>query len=310
MKRHFPPLHALRAFEATARLLSFQQAAQEMNVTHSAISHQIKKLETELGKPLFERLGRSIALTDEGQRYFNEIHLALNKIEFSTQEIFGEPDQGDLIVQVYMGIASRWLVPRIGDFRTLFPGIHIELSSSYQGWDFDPYMADLGIIYTEKKAPGLIYQRLFKGTLIPVCSPDLFDVESGSLDDLLDQPFLTITESPNNLYYWLQYLGVKDDRVKVLSEHDNHLLTLEAAIAGEGVAIVHSFFASGDLASGKLIKPTEIQVPEQGAWYLIQSARNASDSKIARFSSWLHQQIAADQSLGRYQRAAGSQPQD
>ena len=309
MKRHFPPLHALRAFEATARLLSFQQAAQEMNVTHSAISHQIKKLEMELGKRLFERLGRSIALTDEGQRYFNEIHVALNKIESSTQEIFGEPDQGDLIVQVYMGIASRWLVPRIGDFRTLFPGIHIELSSSYQSWDFDPYTADLGIIYTEQKEPGLIYQQLFKGTLIPVCSPDLLGLGGESLNDLLDKPFLTVIESPNNLHYWLQSLEVRDDRVEVISEHDNHLLALEAAIAGEGVAVVHSFFASGDLASGKLINPMELQLPERGAWYLTQSTQNASDSKIARFSNWVHQQIAADHSLVRGDRGAGSQPQ-
>lgn len=300
MKRHFPPLNALRAFEATGRLLSFQQAAQELNVTHSAVSHQIKKLEQELGQDLFVRLGRSIAMTDIGQRYYQEIHQALQQIERSTMQLFGEPDQGDLVVQSYMGIASRWLVPRLGDFRQQFPNIHIELHSSYHAWAFEPHHADVGIIYSEQTAAGMIYQPLFKGSLIPVCNPELVaDRSLSSIADLLKFPFLNITESPKNLPVWAQAQNIAVQQLNVVSEHDNHQLALEAAIAGEGIAVVQSFFASGDLASGKLVMPIELTAAEIGAWYLVQSSRNLSDSKVIQFSNWLYRQLMADQYLLR-----------
>ncbi len=300
MKRHFPPLNALRAFEATARLLSFQHAAKELSVTHSAVSHQVKKLEQELGEPLFERLGRRIALTDVGQRYFVEIHAALNLIERSTLEIFGDPDQGELTVQVYLGIASRWLVQRLGLFRQQYPGIRIELYSSYLGWEFEPHAADIGIIYSEQTQPGLAYKLLFKGALIPVCSPRLFPNEQPpSLDALLNKPFLSINESPDNLRAWLHAQGLDEVQVTVASVHDNHQLAMEAAIAGEGIAIVHSFFACGDLASGKLIVPIDRSIPEIGAWYLLQPSQNQGDPKVSLFSNWLYQQLANDEYLQR-----------
>jgi len=300
MKRRFPPLNALRAFEAAARLLSFQQAAQELNVTHSAISHQIKKLEQELGQPLFHRLGRSIALTDPGQRYFNEIHAALEQIGTSTQAIFGEPDQGDLTVQAYLGIASRWLVQRLGDFRQRYPGIHVELFSSYLDWDFEPHSADVGIIYSEQTQPGLVYQPLFKGTLIPVCSPDLFEGgKVDSLQELLTQPFLDIAESPRNLAEWGRGVGLSEGQIQIGSLHDNHQLTLEAAVAGKGVAIVQSYFASGDLANNRLVIPIDRSIPEIGAWYLVQSASHRTDSKVIQFANWLYHQLMADPYLLR-----------
>ncbi|MDI3324028.1 LysR substrate-binding domain-containing protein [Pontibacterium granulatum] len=300
MKRHIPSLHALRAFEATARLLSFQQAAKELNVTHSAVSHQIKNLEEDLGQPLFERLGRTIALTEVGAAYVVEIREALNMIESSTYRIFGDPDKGDLSIQVYMGIASRWLVQRLGDFRDQYPDINIALYSSYFDWEFEPNAADIGIIYSETTTPGLMYQPLFKGMLIPVCSPDLIaDNPNLTVMELLEKPFLRIKESPNNLPEWLKPLGIDESHINVVSERDNHQLALEAAIAGHGVAIVQSFFASGDIAGNRLVVPVDMKVPEIGAWYLVRPSRTLSDMKVNYFSNWLYRQIMADKTLLR-----------
>ncbi len=299
MKRHFPPLNALRAFEATARLKSFQKAADELNVTHSAVSHQIKKLEQQLGQLLFQRLGRTIAVTDVGQRYFVEIQAALNQIERSTLTLFGEPDAGELTVQAYMGIAARWLVPRLGLFRQQYPAIQVELYNSYLAWDFEPDKADLGLIYTEETKPGLVYQPLFKGSLIAVCSPQLFGTATVDRNTLLSQPFLPISESPRNLPTWLLAQGLDEQQVKMGYHQDNHLLALEAAIAGQGIAIVQSWFASADLASGRLVMPVDDSIPELGAWYLVQSARSLPDSKVINFANWLHHQLTCEQHLIR-----------
>lgn len=298
MKRHIPSLHALRAFEATARLLSFQQAAKELNVTHSAISHQIKKLEQDLAEPLFVRLGRRIALTDVGASYACDIRDALNMIEDSTYRLFGDPDKGDLSIQVYMGIAARWLVPRLGNFREQYPDIHIELYSSYYDWEFEADAADIGIIYSEQTDPKLIYQPLFKGVLIPVCKPSLLGEQGEiSVERLAQLPFLDISESPDNLPAWLNTVGLSKDKITLVGEQDNHQLALEAAISGQGVAIVQSFFASADLASGKLVVPVNVSIPELGGWYLVQTVKSLTDSKINYFSNWLYHQLSADLSL-------------
>lgn len=301
MKRHFPPLNALRSFEATARLLSFQQAAAELNVTHSAVSHQIKKLEQDLGTALFSRLGRSIALTPVGEQYYVEIHAALLQIERSTLELFGEPDKGDLIVQAYMGVASRWLVPRVGSFRQQYPGIQIQLNNSYLGWGIDRDAVDVGIIYAEQVDNSLSYQRLFKGHLIPVCSPELLAAEGcQSLDQLLTQPFLNITESPDNLPHWLAAQQRSDDSITIVSEHDNHLLALEAAITGAGVAVMPVFFCCSDIASGKLVVPQPLLVPEIGDWYLVQQNANVANSRAICFSNWLLRELSQDVVLQQY----------
>jgi LysR family glycine cleavage system transcriptional activator len=298
MKRHFPPLNTLRAFEATARFLSFQLAAKELNVTHSAISHQIKKLEEELGQQLFQRLGRSIALTAVGHNYFIDIQKALNQIESSTYHHFGDPDKGDLIIQTYMGIASRWLVPRLGQFRKLYPDINIQLYSSYNDWEFEDNTSDLGIIYSESTHLGIEYQALFKGLLMPVCSPDfLRDNPITDLASLLACPFLDVRESPLNLNTWLKAQHSKLGDVQVVSKHDNHQLALEAASAGQGIAIVHSFFACADLANNKLVMPLDLTVDEIGQWYFVQPVKRFSDSKINYFSNWLYHQISSDQAL-------------
>jgi len=302
MKRRFPPLNALRAFEATARLLSFQKAADELNVTHSAISHQIKKLEQDLGAELFSRLGRRIVLTDLGGRYYVDIYAALQRIEHSTIEIFGEPDQGELTVQFYMGIASRWLVSRLGDFLQQYPGIHIELFSPYFGWLYERNSADLGIVYAEELDKNLTYHHLFKGALIPVCSPLLFaEKRCDSLDDLLTKPLLHVSESPNNVAYWLTHQGIINCSDVVIKEgYDNHQLALEAAIAGQGVAIIPTFFACGDIASGKLIVPIEKNAPEMGNWYIVYPNSSLDNSKALFFSNWLYKAIEQDQVLQKY----------
>ena len=117
------------------------------------------------------------------------------------------------------------------------------------------------------------------------------------MQELLEKPFLPITESPLNLPAWLKAQGLTEADVKLGIPQDNHLLALEAAIAGQGIAIVQSFFASGDLASGRLVIPIDRTIPELGAWYLVQSSRSMHDSKVTYFANWLYHQLSADKML-------------
>ncbi|REG85891.1 LysR substrate-binding domain-containing protein [Marinomonas pollencensis] len=302
MKRRLPSLNALRAFEVTARLLSFQQAANELNVTHSAVSHQIKKLEQDLAADLFVRMGRRVALTSHGERYYQDVHDALQIIERSTEEIFGEPDHGKLVVQFYMGIASRWLVPRLGHFRQQYPSLNVELFSPYFSWEFEKGASDLGVIYSEEQDRHLSYQYLFKGSLVPVCSPALFDEQGcDSLTKLLTKPLLHVSESPKNLAHWLHQQGVMSmEQLEIKEGYDNYQLALEAAIAGQGVAFVPAFFCSGDIAGGKLVVPLDRTVPEIGCWYVVCSATSRANSRANYFVSWLHKMIDQDAILQQY----------
>jgi LysR family glycine cleavage system transcriptional activator len=302
MKRNTPPLNSLRAFEATARLLSFQQAAKELNVTHSAISHQIKKLEMDLEASLFLRQGRTIQLTEVGGLYYEEVHAALKRIEQSTQELFGDPYDGELILQTYMCIMSRWLIQRLGGFKRQYPYLQIQLYNNYLSWGFDKEKADLGLIYSEKIEKGLDHHRLFRGSLVPVCSPKLLEGrEINRIEQLSELPFINIIESPKNLPNWLRSQGLSREDITVAEEHDNYSLALEAVSTGQGVAIVPIFFASGDIVSNKMVIPLEnLSIPELGNWYLVQEPDLLNSSRVNCFSDWLRRELKGDELLQKY----------
>lgn len=301
MKRHTPPLNALRAFEATARLLSFQHAARELNVTHSAVSHQIKKLESDLEIPLFLRHGRSVELTDIGRLYYGEIHQAFRRIEQSTIELFGEPNKGELTVHTYIGIISLWLIQRLSRFRQQFQNIQVELYNNYLGWDFEKDKADIGVIYSEQPTDDLIYHPLFRGSLVPVCSPQfLAENPCRSLNDLCRLPFLNVMESPPNLSLWAKHHGVRQDRLKIVNELDNCVLAVESSANHMGVAVVPIYFASAYLAANKLVVPIEYTAPERGCWYLVQEAEFLNNSRATCFGHWLRQELREDEILQRY----------
>lgn len=301
MKRYSPPLNSLRAFEATARLLSFQHAAKELNVTHSAISHQIKKLENDLEAVLFLRQGRSIQLTEVGRLYYEEVHAALQRIEQSTQELFGDPYDGELTIQTYMSIMSHWLMQRLGSFIKQFPHLRVQLYNNYLNWDFDKEKADVGLIYSENPTDDLVYQPLFRGSLVPICSPALIkDREIENVEQLCKLPFMNVTESPKNLPNWLRSQGLNRQRIKLKGEHDNYSLALEAVAAGQGVAIVPIFFATGDIANGTVVIPLECAIPESGNWYFVQGASLLNNSRVTSFSEWLQRELATDQILQKY----------
>lgn len=301
MKRFMPPLNALRAFEATARLLSFQQAAKELNVTHSAVSHQVKKLESDIECSLFLRQGRHIKLTEKGAQYYVEIHEVFRRIEHSTAEIFGDPNVGDLKIQAYFGIIAHWLIKRLGDFRQHYPKININLYNNYLSWEYEKDKADIGIIYSEKTNDELIYHPLFRGALVAICSPEFKQANPNiSTHNIKSLPIIDVSEAPNNLRNWFKGIGLTLEDVCIKEVQDNYLLAMESVAMGKGIAIVPIFFASSEIANGSLVVPIEYTFPEIGSWYLVQQPDYLLNSRATCFSHWLKRQLEEDIVLKQY----------
>ncbi|HER25487.1 MAG TPA: LysR family transcriptional regulator, partial [Rhodospirillales bacterium] len=175
MSRRLPPLNSLKAFEAAARHLSFTRAAQELNVTQAAISHQIKGLEDRLGVLLFRRLNRALLLTDEGQTLLPPTSEALDMLAGAIDRLGAQDRAGVLTLSTLDSIAASWLVPRIGKFRALHPDIEVRISSTDTLVDFSGDGIDMALRYSGGKTPGVESVLLMTETQFPVVSPLLLE---------------------------------------------------------------------------------------------------------------------------------------
>jgi LysR family glycine cleavage system transcriptional activator len=175
MGRRLPPLNAVRAFEAAARHLSFTRAADELNVTQAAVSHQVKGLEDRLGVQLFRRLNRGLLLTDAGGLYMRELEDILDRLEQATERLRSSEAAGLLTVSTGTSFAAKWLVPRLRRFRDRRPDIDVRIDADDALTDFRRDNVDIAIRYGRGVYPGLSSTPLLQDIVFPVCSPTLID---------------------------------------------------------------------------------------------------------------------------------------
>jgi LysR family glycine cleavage system transcriptional activator len=292
-----PALSALRAFEAAARHLNFHEAGDELCVTHSAISHHVKELERELGGPLFWRKGRRVELTEAGQMLYPVLRDAFARIGETTAHLRQHRVNDELTVQVYVTVASRWLLPRLHRFEASQPGLRLRLSTSHRTWDFDAENADVGMIYREPPLEhGLVYWPLFRARLITVANPGLVHGGVGLRQpvELVNHRLLSVYTAQNDWRLWLDAVGVGE-----LASHrsllfDSYLLALEAAIDAQGVALVPDFVAAADLRAGRLVQPFPQAVAQPGSWYLVCRKERVHDRSIRQLHQWMTAEVAAD----------------
>jgi LysR family glycine cleavage system transcriptional activator len=308
MARRMPSLTALRAFEAAARHVSFRAAAEELNVTHSAISHQVKELERELGSALFWRKGRSVELTEAGRDYLPILRQAFEQIALGADQVRHLALAGDLTLQVYVTFAVRWLIPRLQGFHQSYPDIHVRLSTSFLDWDFDPERGDVGIIYCENestKRADWHYHHLFDAVMFPVCCPALALAGMGLRQpaELVNQVLLQVYPALIDWRDWLTAAGVPELLRRSGPAFDSYLLALEAAAEGQGVAMAISPLVASDLRAGRLIRPFDLAVPQPGSWHLICRKERRDDPRIASFRRWLDQELAQDPAISAAQAA-------
>jgi LysR family glycine cleavage system transcriptional activator len=296
LSRRLPPLNALRAFEAAARQLSFTRAAAELNVTQTAISHQIRALEERLGVRLFRRLPRGLLLTEEAQRYLPPIRDAFDQIALATERLVGAGTGATLTVSVLPSFAAKWLVPRLGRFRAAHPDLDLRISAASQLVDFARDDVDVGIRMGRGAYPGLRVERLFGETLVPVCSPLLQTAGAHPLRQPEDLRHHVLLHDDDYAGWelWLGLAGVTGIDARRGPRFTDSGMVVQAAAEGQGVALARRQLAAGDLAAGRLIQPFDVTIPHDLAYYLVCPEATASQPKIAAFRGWLLAEAASE----------------
>ena len=284
MPAPLPPLHTLTAFEAAARLGGFQQAAGHLHLTPSAVSHRIRQLEEFLGKPLFERRHRGVALTAEGRRYYAAVHEALGRLTDITEALRDTPRKV-LRLSVAPALGSKWLIGRMTDFQEAHPEIEFQLDTSTSLGPLLAGEADVGLRYGEEEWPGLEAWKLFDEVVIPVCSPAYRDKLAGlpaaeALDQarLLRHPLLSWP-------HWFAHAGLARGEPDG-PRYADALLMLEAAVAGHGVALTTTTLAAPYLTAGTLVQPVPQGYPDRG-FYVVAPRSSQEKPWVTTFIRWL-----------------------
>ncbi len=294
MTLRLPPLSALRAFESAARHLSLKRAAQELNVTPAAISHQIRTLEDHLGVSLFRRDGRSLLLTDAGQACLPGIRDGFDRLAEAIDAIDSLGRAGVLTVSVAPSFAAKWLVPRLDRFQEKHPEIDVRVSASMQVTDFSRDDVDLAIRYGAGRYPDLVVEKLLTESVFPVCSPSLLK-DKAPLDNPQDLKGLILLhdDSPDNdescptWERWLKAAGVSGMDASRGPRFNQSSLVIEAALLGKGVALAKATLAATDLAEGRLVKPFQVNAPVEFAYYVVCPKAKLNLPKVAVFRDWL-----------------------
>jgi LysR family glycine cleavage system transcriptional activator len=295
MARDLPPLNALRAFEAAARQLSFAKAADELNVTPAAVSHQIKALEQRLGLPLFRRGNRVVFLTEAGQAYLGGVREGFDRLAEATARLRKRGRGAPLTVSVLPSFATRWLMPRLKRFRALHPTIDVRLSATQALADFARDDIDLAIRFGRGTYPGLVVEWLFAEDMFPVCSPELLrgPLPLAEPADLRHHTLLH-DGMREDWRLWLEAAGVEGVDAERGPSFNDASLVVQAAVDGMGVAIGRGSLVAGELAAGRLVRLFAATLREGEAYYLVYPEANRDRPQLAAFREWILAEAAAE----------------
>lgn len=289
-----PPLPAIRCFEAAARHLSFTRAAAELGMTQAAVSYQIKVLEDRLG-PLFLRQARGVELTQAGRRLAPAVSEAFATLN-AAFENFSQSVEGVLSISAVNTLGSNWLVPRLGGFQLAHPGIAVRLEISGHLTDFTREEVDVAIRAGAGEWPGLVAHRLMTMRYTPMLSPRLM-ARAGAIDtpaDLLALPLIERTDP-----WWLDWFaaaGVPDPDFAASTDIQlgTQSLAANAALAGQGVAILSPEFFAEESAAGRLVQPFPLIRTSSASYWLVYPHARRRSAKIAAFRDWLLEQVAQE----------------
>jgi LysR family transcriptional regulator, glycine cleavage system transcriptional activator len=292
-----PPLNALRAFEATARHGSFTRAARELCVTQTAVSHQIRLLEEQLGTPLFYREPRRISLTEDGRAWATALSDVFERLHEANRRLRARHARERPLVSVSVlpSFASRWLVPRLGRFLERRPDVDLRLSPTQELVDFTAGGVDVGIRYGAGKYPGLRVEKLCDDAWVVVCAPSLRGrAKLRSLSDL--SRFALLCDDDGEHTFPALLSDHPNGRCDVASGvvFTDSSMVVEAAVRGQGVALARLSLAADDLAAGRLVRPfRDLEATPTGLSYFVVGPKEAfRRGEVAAFRDWLVEEAA------------------
>jgi LysR family glycine cleavage system transcriptional activator len=291
--RRLPPLSSLRAFEAAARHGSFKEAAGELAVTPTAVSHQIRTLEEYTGMALFDRQVRKVVLTEAGKALYPVLRDGFNTFELALQRLAGPQARRRVTISTTSAFMAFWLAPRIAGFRTLHADIDLELHASDQAVALGGDGPDLAIRYGRGQYPGMVAEPLFSDRFAPVAHPDLAATSIADLDRLPLIDFKWERQHPSNPTWerWFAAAGMPAAALPGQLRFSDEAHAIGAVLAGQGIALLSLALVAADLASGRLVQPFGPTIPGH-TYHLVRSAGHAPEAHVAAALEWLRGQAA------------------
>lgn len=291
MSRRLPSLNALRAFVAVARHGGVSRAADALNLTHSAVSHQIRALQEELGITLFNKSGRGLSLTGEGSNFAARVEAAFAEIEDAAHELSASTHKR-LRISTIPSFAACWLLPRLGDFISSCPDIDVDVQSTDKLADLKGGEVDVCIHFGTGPYPGLFSELLLRDWLFPVCSPEFakhYNLRDHAWFDGV--PLMHSYLEPWSL--WFEAAGITAREPERGITFDNSALLLQAAMAGQGLGLARHSLTYDDILTGRLVRPFSDYVDSPLSYFFLCRKDKIDTTPVARFRAWIERQIAA-----------------
>lgn len=289
MRRTLPSTGALACFEAAFRLKSVSAAAEELNMTQSAVSRRILSLEDLLGKPLFQREHRRLVPEPAAIRYAKEVERILTDIETATSKFIAERhDVGLLTIAMPPTFGSRCLIPRLNDFISKHKGIDINFVSKIRPFDFEQEKIDVAIYLGQPKWPGAHLNFLTDDYVVPVCAPEFLKKNAiNDAKDVMKCQLLHHTTQPNLWKSWCLAHGIEASDIKGGPRFEFFSHVIGAATAGVGIALISDLLIQKELASGELVAPIATRMKCEEAYYFAYPPRASEDLNVQAFGAWL-----------------------
>ncbi len=292
--RRLPPIKSLQTFEVAARSLSFSNAADELCVTPAAVSQQIKQLETYLGIPLFHRTKKNVQLTDEAAAVLPLLSESFDKLEEAVNRLARERWAGRLTVSSVPTFSIKWLVHNLAGFTRAHPEIDVRLDASVEFRDFQRDEIDVSIRFGLGNYPDLHVTRLFGEEFILICSPALLEGDQPlrTPHDLKHHRILHVdwgglNSRSGEWHDWAKAAGVEGLDFEKGSRFTYESMAIEAAIHGNGVALVSYYAVLEELKSGRLVQPFDIKVESELAYWLVCPELHLRREKVKAFCDWI-----------------------
>jgi len=294
--RRLPPLSSLRAFEAAARHCSFKHAASELAVTPTAISHQIRFLEEYTGLTLFDRQVRKVVLTEAGARLYPVLRDGFNAFEAVLGRLAGGAAQREVTISATSAFTAKWLAPRVAGFSERHPGIDLLLHASDATVDVAGAAVDIAIRYGRGPYPGVEAEAMFSDRFAPVASPALGSLTPADLDRIPLIEFRWLHQHPLNptweLWHAAAGLPCKRNPGQLRFSDEGH--AIQAALAGQGIALLSLALVADDLAAGRLVQPFGPDVAGH-TYHLATSAGRAHEAHVQAALDWLRDEMGSQE---------------